>query len=1004
MSARAAAVLLALAAWAAGAKPVGAERLPARRYTASDGLAHDRVKCIVQDSRGFLWLCTPLGLSRFDGYAFTTYSTEHGLPGDSVERLVEEKEGRYWVETNGGGLCLFDAAASRCTPQPLGDPASVNLLGRDRDGRVLVARGAGILRVEDGTLREVATVAGLGPAPRVYTARAAPDGRLWLGTSGGLVELRPDGSTRRHALRAGTPGRAVGVVALDAAGRLWLASADGLYVAPPPPPDGSALRVRDVDARAFAANGPAPGEAVRVRGVPGADAVNLGDLIDVRPTSDGHVWIGTLVGGLTEFDGVRFRTHAPPVGLARVGVRSLGEDRQGNLWVGTEASGAFKVSRGGFRTYDESDGLRGDRISSIFEDRAGRLLVSTTDGFLNAFDGARFTAVRPRVPDRFAQLRARNTLQDRAGDWWIRSRAGLYRFAGPALTGVERTAAAVFGRADGLAADNVGTLLEDRRGRLWVASSTPAGATVQVFDPRTRTARTVAADAASGRAALPVLTAEDARGAVWIGFASGEVLRVDERGTTRLTVEGTPPREVTALHFDAAGRLWIAHSGGPVLRSDAPDAPAPRAAYAWFGRSANCLTEDAQGRVYVGSLRGVERWDPGTGRVRQFTSADGLAQNEMKAAYRDRRGRLWFGTIQGLSSLDPRPDPPDAATDVWVTAVRVAGESRAVSAVGEASVTGLVVPPDRNHLQVEFVGLAFGSGERLRYEYRLDGPGREWSAPRPERAVNFAQLSPGEHVFEVRAVNSEGLASARPATVSFRVIAPFWRRGWFAAGVLCAVGALAFQWHRRRLAHLLEMERMRTRIASDLHDDIGSTLSQISILGAVVQARAGRLGPEAAEPVSLMGRLARESMDGLSDIVWAINPRHDHLSNLAHRMRRLADDLLSAQGVPFSFDVEGADPEHVLGAGVRRQVFLVFKEALNNVVRHAACTRVAVTLRVERGTLTLAVIDDGRGFDPATVRPGEGLASLRQRASALGGTLAVTAEAGTSVVLTVPCG
>jgi signal transduction histidine kinase len=145
-------------------------------------------------------------------------------------------------------------------------------------------------------------------------------------------------------------------------------------------------------------------------------------------------------------------------------------------------------------------------------------------------------------------------------------------------------------------------------------------------------------------------------------------------------------------------------------------------------------------------------------------------------------------------------------------------------------------------------------------------------------------------------------------------------------------------------------------------------------------------------------------MDGLSDIVWAINPRHDHLSNLSHRMRRLADDLLGAQGVAFDFSVTGADPDRALGAGVRRQVYLVFKEALNNVVRHAACTRVAVALRVDRGSLTLSVVDDGRGFDPATARAGEGLASLRQRAAALGGTLAVRADGGTSVVLTVPCG
>ncbi|MET0553992.1 MAG: two-component regulator propeller domain-containing protein [Vicinamibacteria bacterium] len=999
---RLAAAALPLLVSAASPSDAAAERLPVRRYTTSDGLAHDRIKCIVQDSRGFLWLCTPLGLSRFDGYAFTTYSVEHGLPVESVDRVVEETDGRYWIETHDGGLCRFEAATSRCTVHPLGDPAGVRLLGQDREGRVLAASGAEILRLEDGAFRRLAVLTGIGPTARVHAMEAGADGRLWLGTTGGLLELRPDGVVRAHAFGTAGTRPQVDALALDAAGRLWVASPEGLFVLRPPSSaqPSAALVLRDLDGALLATTETEPGQVFRVHGLPGADGVDIGDL---RASSDGHVWIGTLGSGLTQFDGRHFRTHAPPLGVSHVAVRALGEDRQGNLWVGTEASGALKVSRGGFSTYDASDGLRGDRISSIFEDRSGRLVVATTDGYLNAFDGERFTAVRPRVPEAFAQLRGRIALQDRAGAWWIRSRQGLRRFAGPALADVARAPSAVFGAADGLAADNVGSLLEDSGGRLWVASATPSGAFVQTFDPRRRTARVEAEDAASGRAALPALMAEDPRGAVWVGFASGAVVRSDGRGVVPLAVDGDAPGAITALHFDAAGRLFVAHSGGPVLRSDDPGAARPRAEHTSFGRVANCITEDRQGRLYVGSLRGVERWDPATGRVKQFTSADGLAQNEMKTAWRDREGRLWFGTIQGLSSLDPRPDPPSVAPEVWVSSVRVAGAAHRISAVGETAVSGLELAPDRNQLQIEFVGLAFGSGESLRYQFRLDGDGRDWSAPLDGRAVHYAQLAPGDHRFEVRAVNTEGQASARPATVAFTVLAPFWRRGWFLAAVAVTVGALAWEWHRRRLAHLLEMERMRTRIASDLHDDIGSTLSQISVLGAVVQARVGD-APEASEPLSLIGRLARESMDGLSDIVWAINPRHDHLSNLAHRMRRLADDLLGAQGVPFDFSVTGADPDRALGAGVRRQVFLVFKEALNNVVRHAACTRVGIALRVDGGSLTLSVVDDGRGFDPATARAGEGLASLRQRAAALGGTLAVTADAGTSVVLTVPCG
>jgi signal transduction histidine kinase len=205
--------------------------------------------------------------------------------------------------------------------------------------------------------------------------------------------------------------------------------------------------------------------------------------------------------------------------------------------------------------------------------------------------------------------------------------------------------------------------------------------------------------------------------------------------------------------------------------------------------------------------------------------------------------------------------------------------------------------PEHNQLQIDFASVGFASGDVVRYQYRLIGVDAEWSPPAPERTVTYAKVAPGAYRFLVRAVNADGLTSPQPAVVAFQVLAPFWRQGWFLGLSGTAIGLACFGLHRYRVRHLLQLERVRTRIASDLHDDIGSTLSQIAIVGEVVQARLAFADREVRESLSLIGNLSRESVASMGDIVWATDPHKDRLASLMQRMRRFASDLLPARGI-----------------------------------------------------------------------------------------------------------
>src|SRR6266853_131337 len=326
-------------------------------------------------------------------------------------------------------------------------------------------------------------------------------------------------------------------------------------------------------------------------------------------------------------------------------------------------------------------------------------------------------------------------------------------------------------------------------------------------------------------------------------------------------------------------------------------------------------------------------------------AAYGLPLGANFTAIRDRNGDLWFGGAQGLARLTPEVEPRTTAPTVLINNVRIAGVSQPVSELGETETGRFTLQPSRNQIQVDFVGLGFGSGESLNYQYMLEGADQSWTVPAKQRSVNFASLRPGSYRFLVRALNVNGVPSSTPASLQFTVLPPIWQRWWFVSFAILAMLFLIYAAHRYRVARLLELERVRTRIATDLHDDIGSSLSQIVILSELVRQQSGSRLEQAAEPLSRITHVSLELVDSMSDIVWAINPRKDHLGDLTQRMRRFSGDLLASRGIELRFRVGGAGERRLL-AEERREVFLIFKETINNMARHSGCTEVDIDFEV----------------------------------------------------------
>jgi signal transduction histidine kinase len=293
----------------------------------------------------------------------------------------------------------------------------------------------------------------------------------------------------------------------------------------------------------------------------------------------------------------------------------------------------------------------------------------------------------------------------------------------------------------------------------------------------------------------------------------------------------------------------------------------------------------------------------------------------------------------------------------------------------------------------------------LRYQYRLEGTDADWSLLSGQRTVTYGSLAPGRYSFVVRAMNSDGAVSAEPASVAFRILRPVWLRAWFLSAVGTAAGLVVYAMFRYRVRRVVEMANMRTRIATDLHDDIGANLTRIAMLSETArQALGADASAEPNAPLASIATIARESVSSMSDIVWAINPRRDSLLDLTRRMRQHAEELFTQRGIALRFDAPAEQDALKLSVDVRRDLLLIFKELVNNAARHSRCSRVEIDFHLDGSRLTLAVADNGVGFDKSTDSEGQGLTSMKRRAQRLKGAFEISSTklAGTRAFVSVP--
>lgn len=947
------------------------EELWLDRLGSEHGLSHNSVSAILQDRRGFLWIGTRDGLCRYDGYEFRVYRprADDRLSARSsyVRALAETKDGRLWVGTE-TGLYRLEPARSRWTPvEGLdardGDGLLVLALHASGDGTLWIGTDRGLFSVDARQPSAAAEIVeSWSPAPHVESLRADRSGRVWaLGVAGSSGMLWPvDDPDRRHPID-GSPLD----FRLDAGDAVWIDVR-------------SATERRTLDTQGRQA------DAARLdaRG-PQATAVAV--------DRQGRTWIGTHQGlyvAAREETPRRVRTAATVEHALTDEVTSIVVDRAGAVWIGT-FGGVLRHDprRKAFRHFghreNDRESLSSDHVSGVTRDRSGTLWVATYGAGINEIDLGNGRVVRHRSDP----ARPGSLCDDYVWAIIASRRSRLYLGTSAGLCELDEAGRFRL-RDDGT---TVAALAEAPDGTVWLGTTSGLVA----WEPVGGTRRRVA----SISEWIDVVHVTGA-GIVWAASgSSGDMIRHDPATGRTRTFEDLAPAGVLDFREDTDGSVLLA-TGAGLARLETGPAGDPALRWLWRGSPEHgsivySVQPDAAGRLWLGTSKGLVRLTPGDPDrpgLRNYDLGDNLGNLEFnrKATYRAPDGTLFFGGMDGLTYFDPDaiaddPTPPP----VVLTAVRALGDAGERTLL-PAELRPLTLEPTVHAVSFEFVALDFRLPPRSRYAYRLDGFDADWIDSGEQRTARYTNLPPGRYVFRVRGANADGVWNEAGVALPVEVLPPWWRTWWFRVAVIVA-GVLALTVaYRLRIARLRALDRMRLRIAGDLHDDLGSDLSGIAMLSGVVGQREYLEGSDRSHMAEIESTALRV-MEGLRDIVWYITPEHDNLAAMARRMRTVADRLLS--DAERSFEIELPDQTGI-DMDVRRELFLIYKELIHNAARHSAANRLDVELMVRGSVLTLRVADDGRGFDTTAVSDGSGLRSVHARARQLGASLTLESRPG----------
>ncbi|HNG34411.1 MAG TPA: two-component regulator propeller domain-containing protein [Blastocatellia bacterium] len=961
-------------------------------WTTEQGLPQNSVLAIAQTHDGYLWLATYNGLVRFDGVRFTVFNKNNtpAFKTSRFENLFEDPTGALWLSIENGGLIRYQNGVFTPVTTKQGLPSDTVLnLQRTPDGMLFIstAQGAVWWRNNQSVAYEHNS-----KESRVYLG---PSGTHWSTDENGLRQRSKDGHVTHYNLPAEPKLLLIANMLEDRSGALWIT-----------PLQRGVFKVKhgvltDYTKRLGLSNPPS--------------------ILKILEDADGSLWFATLNSGLIHFSNdaaEKVVAYTTADGLSSNGIRGLYRDHEGTLWIGTDGGGLNRMTRQFISGYSEAQGLSGNVAHAVLADRAGSVWVGTHNGLSRITNGVITNYRNAKIPGSLPLQGIQSLYEDRSGRLWIGGYDGLCSFKDGVFSPALR-------EADGIGV-NVWAIHEDRQGTLWVGTHFGLLKFPNGKPPRAFTVKN----------GLPKDTVraihEDRHGTVWLGTEGGLVKVEGERFTVFTPKDGLGNERVWAIHEDGDGVFWLGSFDGGLSRFKDGHFTNYTTTQGLYNNGVFQILEDERGFLWMSCFRGLYRVgkrqlnEYADGKISAvvctaFGKADGMLSSDCNggrqpSGVKTADGRLWFTTLRGVAVVNtdqimnnslPPPVLIENATLDRASANLTAGIS-----------TSLSIAPGQANLEITYTALSFIKSDQIRFKYRLFGQDPDWVEAGTQRKATYSYLRPGSYTFKVIAANSDGVWNTEGAQLLITVLPAFYQTWWFRSLMVLTVAGIIGLIFKRRLDHanharraqeefaqrlIDSQEAERKRIATELHDGLGQSLLVIknrALLGSATSTEAA-----AQEQFTEITETVGDALGEVRAIAYNLRPLHLERLGLTTTLEEIVADVANASGIEIAAAIAPLDGRFTQAQEIN--LYRIVQECLNNIVKHSQAAQASVILTLRDTELQITISDDGRGFDPAAIPPrrgGMGLTGLAERVRILGGTyqLHSTPGDGTQLRISIP--
>ncbi len=990
----------------AAAQPYPQKKLSFEALTIDDGLSQGMVNCIIQDHFGFMWFATKEGLNRYDGYHFVVYRHDINdtttLADNFIRCVFEDKEGRLWVGTAGHGLDLFDRTTETFIHFTHNDKDSTSLpsdnigrIGQREDGLLLISTSNGVcvLNEKKGTAKQPILSFITVLKQEGYTICPADD-KVWISTDKKLFCLTGNGVSNFH----------IDTVPI----RQILPSAD--YK----PQMQSIVHDSGKHILYFITNNTivAYNEKTKQYNNSGKE-ISTWYVTQAALCSGDNIWIPEDT-KLLLFNAKKEMTEwiqsaDPRYDLLINSVYCLYEDRSGNIWVGTSGYGLLKYNAHADKFHHTDNGS----IGSMQADNKGNVLVIKKGDVACIFD-KKTQSYTGQLPDSSCGIRLYNSgmeavLQDEDGTYWL-ARQSLLHYN------------AESNHVDSLPMNKrfCFPLYNDTTGLLWMGTDVAFASYNKSTKKFTYYPYPVNTDNTPYKFLEAIYKENDSL--FWLGTTNG--LYRFNSNTGSWTAFRNNPSNPSSLSYNLIFSLcpdprypdkylWVGTNGGGLnrfefstgicVRYSVKDGLPNDVVYGILG--------DNDGNLWMSTNKGLScftlpKVGAAKGSFRNYEMKDGLQSNEFnRYSYcKTKDGTLFFGGVDGFNYFNPRSLSNNVTVpNIIITDFRIGNQPVTLHS-REGFLQKPVYLTDKIELQYkynmisfEFAAMDFSQPEKNLYQYKLEGFDENWIPYGTTHTATYTNLDPGTYTFRVKGSNSDGVWNEKGTSVTLVILPPWYMTWWFRLMIVMIVLSVLYAVYRYRLQQALKLQAIRNKIASDLHDEIGSNLSTISIFSDVAIEQAE--GQPVSSLLNKISSYTQQSMEAMSDIVWMINAGNDRFENLVVRMRELAAELVEAKRSSLHLQIDEPVNTVKLDMEKRKNFWLIYKEALNNTAKYADAKNIWIELSAANGNVMLLVKDDGKGFDMLTSSQGNGLTNMKQRAEALQGKFYIHSTSGGGTVV-----